>query len=339
MSDELKINTLLIEDNLGDAFLVKQLLVNEQEAQFHLSYVSHLDSAIKILQQEKFKVILLDLSLPDSQGIETLLKLVKQAPDTPILVLTGVNDRELGVQSVQQGAQDYLVKGQINTEILIRSIYHAIERAKLKEKLRQQEEQLQKFNQELQRKVEERTAEMKKQNEELQCLLTMAKIDKLTGIANRYSFEELLEQEWKNAIRNSTLLSIIMIDLDFFKLFNDIYGHQKGDDCLRQVAQTIKKALKRPKDLLARYGGEEFLGILPNTDRSGATVVAESMRSMVKALNIPHATSKVSDRVTLSLGIATTIPQRDSKPEVLIAKADKALYLAKQKGRDRIEAN
>ena len=128
-----------------------------------------------------------------------------------------------------------------------------------------------------------------------------------------------------------------MIDIDRFKLYNDTYGHPEGDRCLQQVAQIIDATIKRSKDLVARYGGEEFIAILPDTDLEGATVVAENIRSQVSSLNIPHATSGISDHLTISLGVASVIPTLDSEASSLITAADKALYLAKQKGRDRIE--
>ena len=128
-----------------------------------------------------------------------------------------------------------------------------------------------------------------------------------------------------------------MIDIDYFKSYNDTYGHLQGDRCLKQVAQTIKSSIKRSKDLVARYGGEEFIIILPDVKIAGARIVAENIRSEVKALNIPHAASEISDYLTISLGIASTIPAIDSKASTLIAAADRAVYLAKEKGRDRIE--
>ena len=133
----------------------------------------------------------------------------------------------ISIQAVQQGAQDYLVKGKVNRELLVRSIRYAMERSQLRKILRQSQEKLAKFNQELQARVEERTAELEQKNEELKRLLTLSRTDKLTGLANRYSWEELFEREWKNAVINSTNLSVMMIDIDFFKLFNDFYGHQQ----------------------------------------------------------------------------------------------------------------
>ena len=161
--------------------------------------------------------------------------------------------------------------------------------------------------------------------------------DPLTGIANRPHFEEILEREWRRAAREARFLSLIMIDLDFFKAFNDSYGLQRGDYCLREVAKALSAAVKRCGDVVARYGGEEFVTLLPDTNRSGAIVVAEAMRLNVAALNISYANSPISDRVTISLGVATLIPERNSTPQALIAEAQGTLSEAKEEGRDRLK--
>jgi diguanylate cyclase (GGDEF)-like protein/PAS domain S-box-containing protein len=159
--------------------------------------------------------------------------------------------------------------------------------------------------------------------------------DGLTQVPNRRCFDERLQLEWQRSLREQQSLSLILIDIDYFKLYNDHYGHQSGDACLIQVAQTAASQLKRPADLFARYGGEEFVVILPNTNMAGALVVAELIKQSIHELNLPHAASKVSSKVTISLGIASIIPTQDQSPEDLIAIADRNLYQAKQQGRDR----
>ena len=170
-------------------------------------------------------------------------------------------------------------------------------------------------------------------NEELQRLATS---DGLTQLANRRRFDEYLEFEWRQLARKQEPLSLILCDVDFFKSYNDTYGHQAGDDCLRLVAAAIRDAGQRTADLVARYGGEEFALVLPHTDVTGAACVAKVVRSKLNNLQIPHNGSQVSQYVTVSMGVASTIPQYDRTPAMLIATADKALYQAKAKGRDRM---
>jgi diguanylate cyclase (GGDEF)-like protein/PAS domain S-box-containing protein len=161
-------------------------------------------------------------------------------------------------------------------------------------------------------------------------------IDSLTGVANRRKFDRYIESEWRRLAREKLPLSLILCDIDYFKKYNDTYGHQSGDRCLQQVAQAISRAIKRPADLVTRYGGEEFAIVLPNTEVEGATQVAEIIRSSVKNLKITHINSDVDLYVTLSLGVAGFVPSRDLPPATLITTADQALYDAKRQGRDRV---
>ncbi|MGC9528292.1 MAG: diguanylate cyclase domain-containing protein [Limnospira sp.] len=172
-------------------------------------------------------------------------------------------------------------------------------------------------------------------NRQLQHLVN---VDGLTQVGNRRSFDEKLYQEWRRATREQQPISLILCDVDDFKAYNDYYGHQQGDDCLIQVAKAIRGAMKRPADFVARYGGEEFAAILPNTDINGAVEVAERIRDRIKQLQIPHAKSRVSPHVTLSLGLASQVPNSPSMPaDLLVNAADRALYEAKHNGRDRIQ--
>jgi diguanylate cyclase (GGDEF)-like protein/PAS domain S-box-containing protein len=166
-------------------------------------------------------------------------------------------------------------------------------------------------------------------------LKRLACLDGLTGVANRRYFNEYFNREWQRLAREQAPLALILCDIDYFKQYNDTYGHVAGDLCLKQIAGAIQEAAKRPADLVARYGGEEFAIILPNTKAEGALAVAEEIQSYVKALQIPHAKSQVSEYVTLSLGISVTVPTPKSAFEQLISTADQALYEAKFQGRDR----
>ena len=167
-------------------------------------------------------------------------------------------------------------------------------------------------------------------------LKELATKDALTGIANRRFFDEYLEKEWKRAQRDQYPFSIVMIDLDFFKAYNDTYGHQKGDTCLKEVATTIDEAMKRPADMAARYGGEEFALILPETSSEGAVSLAERLRKSIYDLNLEHKNSSCEPRVTVSMGVATMKVDKESDFANLILKADKALYAAKDSGRNRV---
>ena len=167
-------------------------------------------------------------------------------------------------------------------------------------------------------------------------LSQLALLDSLTNVFNRRYFDQQLNLEWRRLQRIVSPLSLIMCDVDCFKLYNDTYGHQKGDRCLQKVAEAISTAIKRPADILARYGGEEFAVILPHTPQAGAIKVAEDMRVAVKNLNIPHHNSSVDSVVTISVGVASTVPNFEDNSELLMEAADLALYKAKERGRDCI---
>lgn len=160
--------------------------------------------------------------------------------------------------------------------------------------------------------------------------------DPLTGVANRRLFDEILEKEWARALRSHHPLALIMIDIDRFKQHNDTYGHQAGDECLRQVAATLKAAVHRPADLVARYGGEEFVIVLPAVDIAGAMSVAERMRLDVQKIKLEHVNNPIGADVTVSLGVSIVVPDRQSSALELIAAADEALYRAKAVGRNQV---
>jgi diguanylate cyclase (GGDEF)-like protein len=181
--------------------------------------------------------------------------------------------------------------------------------------------------------VAEKTLELKKANEELQHL---ANSDGLTRIGNRRRFEHFLGDEWHRAVRFKTEISLVLLDIDHFKLFNDTYGHQAGDDCLQKVAEALATTIKRPTDLVARFGGEEFAIILGGTDIEGALFIAERALENIKNLKIPHSTSQTNEYLTVSVGVATTFAKFDMTEAELIKTADKALYRAKENGRNQI---
>jgi diguanylate cyclase (GGDEF)-like protein len=173
--------------------------------------------------------------------------------------------------------------------------------------------------------------QLQQANQELQRL---ASSDGLTQVANRRCFDDTFNAQWQRLAREQDSLSLILCDVDYFKLYNDTHGHLAGDDALRNVAKTISQTVKHPADLVARYGGEEFAVILPNTDAEQAIAVAQEIQTNISALQLPHPSSEVSEFITLSLGVATIIPHNRSSPESLIAAADQGLYQAKAQGRN-----
>ncbi len=227
-----------------------------------------------------------------------------------------------------------LEKSKIELEKIANENYQLYKQ--LEEKVAERTKELKEKNQQLEQEIEERhlvEQELQKANRELERL---ASLDGLTQVANRRQFDRYLATEWRRGMRTRLPLSLILCDVDYFKQYNDTYGHQAGDDCLVEIARVISRAIKRAADLVARYGGEEFVIILPNTSIQGALHLAESIRESLKKLQLPHSQSQVSQWVTLSLGVSSLIPDRSTSKELLVAMADKALYEAKKQGRDRV---
>jgi hemerythrin len=206
--------------------------------------------------------------------------------------------------------------------------------------LTEQNHDLAQANLRLEERVAARTRELTAANEALneanQRLERISRIDGLLDIANRRHFDERLEEEWRRAARERRPVACLMIDVDHFKAYNDRYGHQAGDDCLKRVARAAESALRRAGDLVARYGGEELAMLLPNTEHGGAHGVALALRSALEQLNIPHEASPVAPVVTVSIGLAVAVPDRHASGSDLVSAADRALYQGKQTGRNRI---
>jgi len=192
-----------------------------------------------------------------------------------------------------------------------------------------------KIREELEQKIIEKNKVEEKLNEKIEELKKISTRDQLTGLYNRREFEKVIKDEWRYAIRERKPISLIMIDIDNFKAFNDNYGHLAGDNCLQKISQTMENCLKRPRDFLARFGGEEFVVILPQTDGLGAEHTAERIRENVYNSKIPHKYSNVEDYVTISLGIAHTNDAELFLFEELLDEADKALYKAKENGKNK----
>ncbi|NJL43052.1 MAG: PleD family two-component system response regulator [Pseudanabaena sp. SU_2_4] len=250
-------------------------------------------------------LVLLDALMPVLNGFEFCTKLAEYTVTerVPILMLSSLEDRESVDRAFAAGVADYVTKP-FQWAILRQQVRHAIEQAQL----------------------------LKKLEEANQRLEQLAILDGLTQVANRRRFDEYLAQSWRCMSRERSPLSLIMLDVDFFKSYNDTYGHQAGDACLKKIARAISDTVHRPFDLVARYGGEEFVVVLPNTPLAGATQVAAQIHKKVKDLDIPHRGSAIADRVTLSLGISGVVPHPEIVPESLLIEADRALYQAKKEG-------
>jgi diguanylate cyclase (GGDEF)-like protein len=217
----------------------------------------------------------------------------------------------------------------------------------MSQEIQQSHQQLAEYSRSLEQKVNDRTAALQQEVQHRsaaeaalqvanQQLRRLAYLDSLTQIANRRLFDERLQHEWERLKREQLPLSVILCDVDYFKQYNDTYGHQDGDDCLRAIAQALTAAIHRPADLAARYGGEEFVVLLPNTNRLGAIEVAKAMQANIHQLQMPHEGSKVSPYVTASFGVATVIPPDSGSANALLLDVDRALYQAKIEGRDRL---
>ena len=311
-----RVRVLLVDDQRIIAEAVHRSLQGESDIDFH--WTPHGTKALQEALEWKPTVVLQDLVMPDIDGFEVVLQF-RQHPEmqhVPIVVLTTRDDPQLKAQGFATGANDYLVKLPDRLELLARLRYHSAAYVRLLERneafraLRESEQKLAQANIKLQQ---------------------LANIDGLTGLSNRRRFDDVLKTEWQRAQRTGQILSLLMCDIDLFKLFNDSHGHLAGDECLKKVASVLGASLRRPGDLAARYGGEEFALVLPHTEPAGAMALAEHCRQQVQALALPNQPDR---DVTLSIGVASMVPSANTSPLYLIDSADRALYEAKHAGRN-----
>jgi diguanylate cyclase (GGDEF)-like protein len=319
-------NILVVDDIPANVqFLAKLLIKNGYEVRSELS--GHM--ALAAIDEVMPALILLDARMPGMSGYE-VCKALKANPKTreiPVIFLSSLDEVLDKIKAFEVGAVDYITKPFHFAELLARVQTHLM--------LRRLQQQLQAQNEQLHREIRDRIAAETALQFANQELKRLAHLDGLTQVANRRCFDERLEYEWHRLAREQQPLSLILCDVDYFKLYNDHYGHQAGDACLQKIAEAINRNIRRAADLVARYGGEEFVIILPNTSLRGAVYVTELIRTDIAALKIPHLASPLCDWVTASIGLASIIPSLDRSPRRLVDAADQALYEAKFKGRDR----
>lgn len=325
-----KVAHLLVVDDHPENLIVLKAVFKKQG--YIIETADDGPSALKALEKSSFDLILLDIMMPGMDGFEVCSR-IKDDPtvkNTPVIFITAKTDFESVVKGYELGAVDYVTKP-FNPAIL---------RARVKNQLKMYkvERDLQETVERLETEVAIRVLVEKELREREKELADFARVDGLTRIANRLKFDEYLQFQWDIQKRAQQPLTLIMSDIDFFKQFNDVYGHQAGDECLVLVAQALATALHRPEDIACRYGGEEFSLILPHTPMDGAVHIADIVQTNLAKMKIPHCESKVNEFVTLSMGVATMVPTKDLSLESLIKEADEKLYSAKHNGRNRVES-
>lgn len=298
---------LLVEDSPTLRYTMNSFI---QRAGHEAILAASGEEALQLIERDPVDLVIMDVEMPGLDGFETT-RLIREFFGqrwVPIIFITGMNDEASYQKGIEAGGDDYMIK----------PVSHTILQAKLRafERIVEMQAQLQKLNAELQ---------------------ALSQRDGLTGLFNRRTYEEKVASQWAISSRAREPVALLMMDVDHFKDYNDYYGHQAGDDCLRAVARTLAETLHRPADLLARYGGEEFIALLPGTDVPGAATVAETLRTAVEHLAIPHARSTVSDAVTISVGVAVTEYTSGISPSDLVREADEALYIAKAHGRNYVK--
>ncbi|MCK8602175.1 GGDEF domain-containing response regulator [Desulfoferrobacter suflitae] len=285
------VKVLLVEDNPEDALLVEEMLVESPFVQFEIARVERLAEAFDVLQRRSFDVLLLDLNLPDSHGRDTARSVHIRVPNVPIVVLGEMNDEELGAKAVKDGAQDFLIKGEINSPKLVRSIRYAIERQALRTEL-----------------------------------ITLSLIDELTGLHNRRSFMALATQHLHLARRMAAEFLILFADVDNMKEINDNFGHLAGDEALRRIADILRNTFRK-SDIIARVGGDEFIILASG---ASYLHVADILKRLLIKFEEENARGELPCRLSVSLGIARYDPNQNQTLEDLIEQADRSLYQNKR---------
>lgn len=295
--DDTPASVLVVDDNPANIELLHEILRPRYRVHFALDS----ESALQIASEHRPDLILLDVIMPGVDGYSTCQRL-KESPqtrNTPVIFVTAMDRIEDEEKGLSLGAVDYIAKPFSPAIVRLRVANHI---------------------------------ELKRQRD---ILFSLSQLDGLTGIANRRAFDGTLERFWHAQARKQLPLSMMMIDIDHFKPFNDHYGHIAGDDCLRQVAATLSRTVQRGQDTIARFGGEEFACLLPDTGEDGVISLARRMLDAVAELRIPHCASSVGPYLTISIGASSGVPQQGEAPVTLLERADQSLYQSKRAGRAR----
>ena len=288
---------LIVDDAMENIQILHHALQDDHDVLFAMNGAK----AIEIAQNQRPDLILLDAVMPEMDGyaVCAALRALPATRDIPIIFVTALKTPEDETRALDAGAADFISK----------PVNAAVVRARVRTQMT-----------------------VKRQSDALRALTLT---DGLTGVANRRAFDETFDTEWRRCGRAQVPVALIMVDIDHFKNFNDEYGHQAGDECLRKVSAAMRRAAARPQDLVARYGGEEFALLLPHQDGAGAEVVARKLLEEVALLGIVHAKSSAGNTVTVSMGLASIVPSERFDPGTLVKAADALLYRAKAEGRNR----
>jgi diguanylate cyclase (GGDEF)-like protein len=289
---------LIAESDSANCELLKEVL----GVRYELLVAADGDRAVELAIAETPDLILLDTQLRGTDGFEvcTVLKEDRRTADVPVILMTAANQQGEEMRGLDVGAIDFISKPLVRAVVKTRVRNHLA--------LKRQRDLLRGFS----------------------------FLDGLTGLSNRRRFDQFLDQEWRRGQRSRSPLSLILMDVDYFKAFNDALGHLDGDDCLRQIAMSLEGCIHRAGDLIARHGGDEFACVLADTDAVGAAGVAENIQASIAALALSHPNSPAASLVTLSLGVVTRIAEYGEEPDSLIQGAERALSTAKESGRNRI---
>ncbi len=286
-----KISLLLVEDNPGDVRLIQEMFQQQPAGEFHLKCVRRLGEALQELKESSPDVVMLDLGLPDAKGMETVRTAHQAAPDMPLVVLTGSDDEALAIEALHEGAQDYLVKGQIDAQVMVRALRYAIERHRLQSEIR-----------------------------------NLSLFDDLTGLQNRRGFLALADQHLKLARRTGNSFLILFADVDGLKQINDTLGHSEGNRALVEAAGVLADSA-RHSDIVGRLGGDEFAVVMIDAGPESAEVVRQRILQKVEACNSqPGRCYKLS----LSLGILPCPSFQATPLEELLQRADSLMYQEKR---------